>query len=91
MVEQPIDQNKERRKISTILKKYDQKTGKRSFITVRITTGHFHWLFLLLYSMWIADEEDVQTTIQQQGTTVTLTFQTKSGQSVSVTDGMKNQ
>ncbi|MCG7337567.1 zf-HC2 domain-containing protein [Sporosarcina sp. ACRSM] len=70
------EQKNEKRNID-FLKKVRAKNRKKIFITIGFLLSIFIGCFFLFTSMWIADEKDVQTTIQQQGTTVTLSFQTK--------------
>lgn len=77
LVEQTIDQNGEKKKID-YFKKVRSKNRKKIVLIVGSLLAIFIGCFYFLTSMWIADEKNVQTTIQQQGTTVTLTFQSKS-------------
>ncbi|GGP16962.1 zf-HC2 domain-containing protein [Oceanobacillus neutriphilus] len=74
------EQKDEKRNID-YLKKVRSKNRKKIFVI----TGSLLALFLVLaigyhflfVHMWIADESNVQTSIQQQDNTVTLTFQSK--------------
>lgn len=76
LVERTHEQKKEEKNID-FFKKVRSKNRKKIFIIVGSLLSIFIGLFFFFDSMWIANEKDVQTTIQQKGTTVTLTFQTK--------------
>ena len=70
------EQKKEKRNID-FLKKVRSKNRKKIFIIVGALLSIFIGFFFFFDQRWIADEKDIQTTIQQQGTTVTLSFKTK--------------
>ncbi|MDM8100687.1 MULTISPECIES: zf-HC2 domain-containing protein [Oceanobacillus] len=80
IVEHTHEQKDEKRNID-YLKKVRSKNRRKIFMI----TGSLLALFLLLsigyyflfVHMWIADENNVETTIQQQNQTTTLTFQSK--------------
>lgn len=80
LIECTYEQKDERRNID-YLKKIRSKNRKKIFavagsllsLFLIISIG-YHFLFI---HMWIADENNVQTTIQQQDNTVTLTFNSK--------------
>ncbi|MCC5800849.1 anti-sigma factor [Rossellomorea vietnamensis] len=63
------------------LKKVRSKNRKKIFTIVTSLVSIFLILiigyYMLYIKMWIADPNDVQTTIQTQGNTVTLTFSSK--------------
>ncbi|MFE6170428.1 zf-HC2 domain-containing protein [Viridibacillus arvi] len=74
------EQEKEDKNID-YLKKVRSKNRKKIFTIVGTLLSIFFIIsigcYILFAHMWIADEKDVQTTVQRQGTTVTLSFQTK--------------
>lgn len=80
LVERTHEQEKEDKNID-YLKKVRSKNRKKIFTIVVSLLSIFFIIsigcYILIAHMWIADEKDVQTTVQQQGTTVTLSFQTK--------------
>ncbi|KOS68181.1 hypothetical protein AEA09_06190 [Lysinibacillus contaminans] len=76
LVERTHEQKKEEKNID-FLKKVRSKNRKKILIIVGSLLSIFIGCFFFFDNMWIADEKDVQTTVQQQGTTVTLSFQTK--------------
>lgn len=80
LIERTHEQKDEKRNVD-YLKKIRSKNRKKIFTI----TGSLLALFLILsigyyflfVHMWIADENNVQTSIEQQANTVTLTFQSK--------------
>lgn len=76
LIEHTREQKKEEKSID-YLKKIRSKNRKKIFIIVGSLLSIFIGCFFFFDQMWIADEKNVQTTVQQQGTTVTLAFQTK--------------
>ncbi len=80
LLESVHEQKNEKRNID-FLKKVRSKNRKKIFIIVGSLLSIFLIIsigcYFLFAHMWIADEKDVQTTVQQQGTAVTLSFQTK--------------
>ncbi|MFB7158239.1 zf-HC2 domain-containing protein [Lysinibacillus sp. NPDC056232] len=80
LVERNHKQKKEDKNID-YFKKVRSKNRKKIFIIVGSLLSIFLIIsigcFFLFAHMWIADEKGIQTTVQQQGTTVTLSFQTK--------------
>jgi len=76
LIERTHEQKKEKKNID-FLKKVRSKNRKKIFIIVGSLLSIFIGCFFFFDQMWIADEKDVQTTVQQQGTTVTLSFKTK--------------
>lgn len=80
LVERTHDQEKEDKNID-YFKKVRSKNRKKIFTIVGTLLSIFFIIsigcYILFAHMWIADEKDVQTTVQRQGTTVTLSFQTK--------------
>lgn len=76
LVERTHEQKKEEKNID-FLKKVRSKNRKKIFIIVGSLLSIFIGCFFFFDQMWIADEKAIQTTAQQQGTTVTLSFQTK--------------
>ncbi|MFJ7735636.1 zf-HC2 domain-containing protein [Lysinibacillus sp. NPDC097287] len=76
LVERTHEQKKEDKNID-FLKKVRSKNRKKIFIIVGSLLSIFIGWFFFFDQMWIADEKDIQTTVKQQGSTVTLSFQTK--------------
>jgi len=76
LIERTHEQKKEKKNID-FLKKVRSKNRKKIFIIVGSLLSIFIGCFFFFDQMWIADEKDIQTTVQQQGTTVTLSFKTK--------------
>lgn len=76
LVEHNHEQKKEEKNID-YLKKVRSKNRKKIFIIVGSLLSIFIGIFIFFNQMWIADEEDIETTVQQQGTMVTLSFKTK--------------
>lgn len=76
LIERTHEHSKEKIKID-FFKKVRSKNKKKIFTIVGSLLAIFLCCFFLFTSMWIANEKDVQTTIQQLGKTVTLSFQTK--------------
>lgn len=76
LVERNHEQKKEEKNVD-YLKKVRSKNRKKIFIIVGSLLSIFIGVFFFFDQMWIADEDDIQTTVQQQGTTVTLSFKTK--------------
>ena len=76
LVERTREKKKEEKNID-FLKKVRLKNRKKISIIVGSLLSIFIGCFFFFDQMWIADEKDIQTTVQQQGTTVTLSFQTK--------------
>ena len=80
LLESVHEQKNEKRNID-FLKKVRSKNRKKIFIIAGSLLSIFLILsigsFFIFAHMWLADEKDVQTTVQQQGTAVTLSFQTK--------------
>lgn len=80
LVARTHEQEKEDKNID-YLKKVRSKNRKKIFTIVGSLLSIFFIIsigcYILFAHMWIADEKDVQTTVHQQGTTVTLSFQTK--------------
>lgn len=80
LIDHTHEQKEEKRNID-YLKKIRSKNRKKVFAIAGSLSGLFLILFLgyhfLFVHMWIADENNVQTSIQQHADTVTLTFQSK--------------
>lgn len=76
MVEYQGAQKKDKKSID-VFKKVRAKNRKNIFVTIGALLTIFTGCFFFLTSMWIANEEAIQTTITQQGKSVTLSFQTK--------------
>jgi Putative zinc-finger len=78
--ENVLDQAKEDRNVD-YLKKVRSKNRKKMLTIVTSLLSLFLILilgyYLLFIRMWIADANDVETTVQTQGNTVTLTFTPK--------------
>ncbi|MFJ7936719.1 zf-HC2 domain-containing protein [Sporosarcina sp. NPDC096371] len=76
LVEHTHEQKKEEKGID-FFKKVRSKNRKKIFIIVGSLLSIFIGCFFFFDQMWIANEKNVQTTVKQQGTMVTLSFQTK--------------
>lgn len=76
LVERTHEQKKEDKNID-FLKKVRSKNRKKIISIVGSLLSIFIGCFFFFDNMWIADEKDIQTTVQQQGTTVTLSFKMK--------------
>lgn len=79
LIERNDEQGMEKKNID-YLKKVRSKNRKKTFTVVMSSIIIFIIIgigsYILFGHMWIADEEDVSTTIQQQDNLVTLSFQT---------------
>ncbi|WP_342578469.1 zf-HC2 domain-containing protein [Psychrobacillus sp. FSL K6-2843] len=71
------DEKKKEEKGIDYFKKVRSKNRKKIFIIVGSLLSIFIGCFFFFDQMWIANEKNVQTSIKQQGTMVTLSFQTK--------------
>lgn len=80
LLESVDEQKKEDRNID-YLKKIRSKNRKKVFIVVTSLISFFFILaigyYLIFVRMWIADVDDIRTTVQKQDTTVTLSFKPK--------------
>ncbi|QGM30499.1 zf-HC2 domain-containing protein [Bacillus sp. N3536] len=74
---QHTDEKKKEEKGIDYFKKVRSKNRKKIFIIVGSLLSIFIGCFFFFDQMWIANEKNVQTSIKQQGTMVTLSFQTK--------------
>ncbi|SDC96513.1 Putative zinc-finger [Terribacillus halophilus] len=76
-----INERKEEKKKIDYLKKVRSKSQKKIFMIIGTLLSFFLVLsisyYFLFVHMWIADENNVQTTIHQQDNIVTVTFQSK--------------
>lgn len=76
LLERTHEQKNDEKNID-FFKKVRSKNRKKVFIIVGLLLLIFSAGYIFFDQMWIADEEDIQTTVKQQGTTVELSFNTK--------------
>ncbi|WP_077304196.1 zf-HC2 domain-containing protein [Terribacillus halophilus] len=76
-----INERKDEKKKVDYLKKVRSKSKKKIFMIIGTMLSLFLLLtisyYFLFVHMWVADENNVQTTIHHQDNVVTVTFQTK--------------